>query len=121
MSACTPAASNACLRNLGSSALQRCELLVSGRMTPTLPGAAAPPLLPEPLLPLSSPPQAATLPTAIRPTAARANIPLRIRVSFQVNPGHKSDWVRCRECRSPRRALDQELLLWPATYSGSGL
>ncbi len=79
MSYLMPAASKAAFRYFGSSVPQRCELLVSGRMIPTLPAAVLPlPLLPEPLLLLLSLPQAATLPTARRPTAARANIPLRI-------------------------------------------
>src|SRR4051795_8599097 len=121
MSACTPAAANASLRNLGSSVPHRCELLVSGRMMPTLPGVEPPPLLAEPLLPLLSSPQAATLPTARRPTAARANIPLRITC---VLSGESRPCVGIFGCVvgsvAPRDAMDQELLLCPATYSGSG-
>ena len=50
MSSCTPAASNAALRYLRSAVSQRAEVLLSGRMTPTLPGAVAPPVLPLPVV-----------------------------------------------------------------------
>jgi hypothetical protein len=108
MSAVTPAASNASLRYLASAVAQRAELLVSGRMTPTLPVEELP------LLPVSVPessPQAAMLPVASRPTEARANSPLRIRIVLSGNP----DFDRIRLVRAtgsvdPQTPCSQKLV-----------
>src|SRR3954454_9140979 len=122
MSAWTPAASNASLRYLASAVAHRAELLVSGRMTPTLPDDA-PPLLPlEGLELLSSPPHAAMLPVARRPTAARANNPLRIPCVLSGDPGlRRIRWCALPGGVAPRDAeISGASLLCPATYSRCG-
>ena len=80
----TPASSKAVCRLGRSLASQRGEVVSSGRITPTLPSAAAElPSLASPLLLSSSPPQAARAPNAMTPTATRAakRAPLFLTIS----------------------------------------
>src|SRR4051812_31843902 len=83
MSYSTPASLNAASRLGRSLASRRGEVVVSGRITPTLPSAfGVPPLLPS-LPPSLSLPQAARAPNASAPTAIRDAIraPLFLTIS----------------------------------------
>src|SRR3954468_22062704 len=87
MSESTPAASNACLRSGRSAPSHRAEEAVSGRITPTLPLAAAgdddaPPPADAVLEELSEPPQAVRPSRLAAPTATSPTKRLRMLRSF---------------------------------------
>src|SRR5690606_1292631 len=111
MSNSTPAAWNASVRYLRSAVSHRAEDLLSGRMTPILPGLAAadadgasPPW--AEVSPLS-PPQAVRPRDSAAAPAARVKIPLRMgaRVLSAVSRARRRGWGVVLLCRPNKRPV----------------